>query len=777
MSKILSKIWPYLFIIAIWFIFALPVFSGNKVPFSSTYLTNFFTPWSAYSTYVGPVKNNAMPDVISQIIPWKMHTIETFKSGEVPFWNPYSFSGTNHLANYQSAVLSPFNLIFFIFQFVDAWSILVLLQPLLAGIFMLLFLRVIKLQNESAVLGAISFMFCGFLTTWMDYATLGYAILFLPLALFSIEKFYLSQKFKYLFLLAFTFPLSFFSGHFQISVYFLIFTFIYLLFKLWEEKEKRKFLYTLFYAIFGLFLTLPQLLPSIEIYSQSLRSTIFQKNEAIPFGYLVTILAPDFFGNPVTRNDWFGHYAEWNGYVGTSVLLLASFSFFYLKFKKILFFAIAVLVSLAFCINTPFLDLIVAFKIPVISTSALSRIIVITSFSLAVLGAYGFEFLNKDLKKISKIGVWLSGLVGLFALVWISILLKFLIPVDKIYIAKQNFILPSLIFSLLIFWVLVKYLFIKFNKPRFAQVLSLLLILVVSFEMLRFVGKWQEFGPKSLFYPKTPIVKEYEKLSGVDRFFGNLGTEETVVNKLPSIEGYDAVYLRRYGEFISAAEEGNLHEAFRSVVLFPKNGKFAKETLDLLGVKYIVHKIADGRNVWVYPFWKYPDTYKLVYDDNVYQIFENKDAMPRFFTVINYSVIKDVKTELRQVFTDKNLKDTIYLEEDPAVRLDAIESEIKLVRSTANSMRFKLNTDGVSMLFISNPYSPGWNAYVDGVKTKIYRANFAFQGIILPKGAHDLQLIFQPTSFACGVGLALFGFGMMVVVYILRGKVILLPKI
>lgn len=778
MSKILNKIWPYIFIFLVWFIFSLPVFTGSKIPFSSTYLTSFFTPWSAYSTYVGPVKNNAMPDVISQIIPWKMHTIDTLKSGQIPFWNPYSFSGTNHLANYQSAVLSPFNLLFFIFKFVDAWSILVLLQPLLAGMFMLLFLRSIKLQELSAVLGAVSFMFCGFLTTWMDYATLGYAILFLPLTLFSIEKFYSSQKFKYLFILAITFPLSFFSGHFQISVYFLIYTFAYLLFKLWEEKDKQKFFYTLLYSFFGLLLSLPQLLPSIEIYSQSLRSTIFQKNEAIPFGYLITVLAPDFLGNPVTRNDWFGHYAEWNGYVGTLVLLLSFFSVFYLKSKKILFFFFSVLVSLALCINTPIVDLIVALKIPVISTSALSRIIVLTSFSLIVLGAFGFEFLRKDLKNnLNKICIWLVALISLFGLIWLIILLKLFIPLDKVIIAKQNFILPTFVLILLVAWVVVQVVFNRLNKPKFVIVLSFLLIFLVSFEMLRFVGKWQEFGPKSLFYPKTPITREYEKFSGVDRFFGNMGTEETVVNKLPSIEGYDAVYLRRYGEFISAAEDGNLHEAFRSVVLFPKNGKFAKQTLDLLGVKYIVHKIADGRNVWVYPFWKYPETYKLIYDDGIYQIFQNKDAMPRFFSVINYSVVKDEKTELKQIFADKNLKDNIYLEEDPAVHFDATEVEVKLTSISANSMHFKLDSDGTSMLFISNPYSAGWNAYVDGVKTKIFRANFAFQGVLLPKGAHDLELIFQPISFTWGVVFALFGFTMMLVVYVLKGKVILLPKI
>src|SRR5579885_2600913 len=115
--------WPFLLIIAVWFAFASPFFLTSKVPFPSTYQVNNFAPWDAYPGFASPVKNAAMPDVITQIVPWKFFTIQMWKSGQVPLWNPYSFSGTPHLANYQSAVLSPLNILFFIFSFVSAWSL------------------------------------------------------------------------------------------------------------------------------------------------------------------------------------------------------------------------------------------------------------------------------------------------------------------------------------------------------------------------------------------------------------------------------------------------------------------------------------------------------------------------------------------------------------------------------------------------------------------------------------------------------------------------------
>lgn len=337
MKKFLFRFWPIIFIFFIWFTFSSPYFLKQKVPFASSYQVNFFSPWSTYPQFTGPVKNNAMSDVIGQIYPWKHFTIQTLKTGQIPLWNPYSFSGTPHIANYQSAVFSPFNLLFFILPFIDVWSVLVLLQPLLAGLFMYLLMRALGLKRPGSLISSIAFMFCGFITTWMGYATLGYSILFLPLAIFSIDEFYSSNKIRFLCLLSLTIPLSFFSGHFQISLYFFVFVVFYVIFKFFQTKNKHNTLCLAFFAFLGFLFSLPQLLPSIELYSQTLRSTLFQKGEIIPWGYLSTFLAPDFLGNPVTRNDWFGHYAEWNAYVGLIPLMLAFYVFTSRKITRVIF--------------------------------------------------------------------------------------------------------------------------------------------------------------------------------------------------------------------------------------------------------------------------------------------------------------------------------------------------------------------------------------------------------------------------------------------------------
>jgi len=188
MSKFLHRFWPVLFILILWFVFSSPYFIKGLVPYPSKYQVTFFHPWSVYEQWWGPVKNNAMPDIITQIYPWKHFTIESLKSGHIPFWNPYNFAGNSHIGNFQSAVFSPFNLLYFLFPFIDAWSINILLQPLLAGLFTYLLLRTLRTSEMGSLIGAITFMFSGFIVVWMAYGTLGAAILFLPLALYGVEK-------------------------------------------------------------------------------------------------------------------------------------------------------------------------------------------------------------------------------------------------------------------------------------------------------------------------------------------------------------------------------------------------------------------------------------------------------------------------------------------------------------------------------------------------------------------------------------------------------------
>lgn len=760
MRNFLLKHWPLLFIFAVWFIFAHPYFLLGKVPYASTYQVNFFPPWSHYQQFWGPVKNNAMPDVHTQLYPWKKFTIDTLKSGQIPLWNPYSFSGNPHLANFQSAVLTPFNLLFFIIPFIDAWSLVVLLQPLLAGVFMFLLMRTFKVSQAGSLISSIAFMFCGFIVVWMAYGTLAYSILYLPLALFAIEKYYEQKQLRFLILLALTIPLSFFSGHFQISLYFLTVLFFYILFKVVVTKNILNTSYLILATFLGLVFSSPQLLPSIGLYREAVRSELFFLSEAILLQYLIAIIAPDFFGNPVTRNDWFGHYAEWAGFIGVWPFVLATYAV--IKFKSqnskvrtttqnlksvtVIFFTILGAVSLVLAINSPLSSYIVSLKIPVLSTSALSRIIVLASFSLAVLGGFGLDQLIKDIRGIreeKRLIIILFLLGAFFIAIWLLLFFGKVYSEEWLIVAKRNFVLPTALFVGGIITILV-----SVKNKKLLLVASCYLLVAASFDSLRFAQKWMPFDPRHLVYPNVAVIDGIARHIGEGRIFGNIGAEVTTYYHFPSIEGYDPLYIARYGEFIRGATSAELLQAERSVVRLDRRGKYTDRVLDLLGVTLIFHPIADTNQGWAYPVWDKKDRYELVYEDNLFQLFGNKSSLSRALLFYDYEVIENPKHIIERFYSeDFDFRKKVILEQEPAITPSKGEGNVKITAQLPNKIKIHASSTSNALLFLSDNFYPRWKATVNGSSTKIYRANYSFRAIAIPRGESEVEFSYEDWHF------------------------------
>lgn len=761
LRKVLDKHWPLLFILSVWVIFSSPYLFQNKTPFPSDYLVNNFTPWSDYKNFWGPVKNSAMPDIVDQIYPWKKFTIENLKNGQIPLWNPYSFSGNIHLANYQSSVLSPFNVLLVLMEIRTAWTFLILLQPLLSGIFVYLFIRSLSLSRPAGLIASISFMFSGFMTVWMGYATLGYAILFLPLSLFAIESYLKSQRKRFAVLLSLTIPLSFFSGHFQISLYFLGFLSAYLGFKTIFTNTKVLPAKLFLFLIFGVLLSMPQILPSVEAYQQAVRSSFFARSEIIPLTHLATIISPDFFGNPVTRNNPIGHYAEWAIFSGTIPFLLAILALFGLrKNNHIIFFTAASAVSVLLSFDTLFSDLIIRVQIPVISTSAISRIIVIFSFCVAILSAFGMDILMKKVKEKNRKDLvkWF-----VFSLLIISLIIGFAFSpfIDKSTssVALKNSILPAVLSIILLIGVTASF----FNK-RLIVLLPFALLFLTSFDMIRFASKWMPQASSENIYKDIPPTKFLEDLPDDGRI---VGTPQHINNtyKTYGVDGYDPLYIRRYGEFIAYANSGNLSSPPSKGIKFSYGGEYADQTLNLLGVKYIFHKVSDDEKVWSFPFEKYEkQKFKEVFDDEVIRVYENISSAPRVFLTSDFEVEKDDEKILEKVFKNASPKH-IILEKDINLERDTQDGSATIEKYAPNEVVIKTNSGNDSLLYLSDNYYPGWNAYLGKVEDKnrqeILRVNYTFRAVRVPSGENTVIFKYEPKSFTNGVYLAVLGFALI----------------
>lgn len=61
------------------------------------------------------------------------------------------------------------------------------------------------------------------------------------------------------------------------------------------------------------------------------------------------------------------------------------------------------------------------------------------------------------------------------------------------------------------------------------------------------------------------------------------------------------------------------------------------------------------------------------------------------------------------------------------------------------------------VLCLSVPYSAGWTAYVDGVKTDILKANLMYSGILLESGTHRIELHYRTPGLRMGLLLSAMG--------------------
>lgn len=180
----------FLFFVCLFFFYK--TFLQGLLPFPGDLLLSEYNPWKTYSYdgyNPGSIPNKAQYfDVIRQIYPWKTIVIDSLKHGVIPLWNPYNFSGAPLLANIQSAVFYPLAIIYFFLPQPFAWTVLVMLQPLLTSLFTYLFARKVGIGKTGALLSAIAFAYSLYMSVFLEYNTIGHVIIWLPLALYAFES-------------------------------------------------------------------------------------------------------------------------------------------------------------------------------------------------------------------------------------------------------------------------------------------------------------------------------------------------------------------------------------------------------------------------------------------------------------------------------------------------------------------------------------------------------------------------------------------------------------
>lgn len=749
----MKRIIPFVVIFITIFIFFKSFFLYGQLPIPSDTIVGLYNPFRDFYAKQYPIgipfKNFLITDPVRQEYPWRNLAIGIEKTGQLPLWNKYSFAGTPLMANFQSAALYPLNIIFFIVPFSLGWSILVLLQPLLAGAFLYLYLQKMGLSKSASILGSITWILSGFFIAWLEWNTILHVILWLPLILLLkeilIEKFQL----RWAILLVLVESTAIFAGHLQTLFYSLIVSNVYLWLRImqviWQEKSKKNIL-ILFIEKYWKFLVLGVVvyaITAIQWYSTfqfialSARdidqANWMQPGWFIPWEHSIQFLIPDFFGNPATLNYWgVWNYAEFIGYIGIIPLIFALTACIYRRDKKTLFFGSFFILSLLFAFPTPLAKLPFILQIPFISTAQPTRLLFITDFSLAILSALGFDYFIQQRKRIFlPLGLITIALGVLW--MWILLPSHFGIQVDikNILIAKRNIYLPTL---LIVGSIIVFTLFNLLPKKKIiTNVFILVIFILISVDLLRFAQKFIPFTNPSYLFPQTNSIKFLQQQPGEFRIMTTdsrlLAPDFSVMYQLQSIDGYDPLYLKYYGELIAASERGkpDIKPPFGfNRIITPHN--YDSPIIDLLGVKYILS------------LSELPNTYlKKVYQEGETKIYENNRSLPRVFFVKH--VLAKINNEaIIQAMYQSQLKDTAIIADEKTLQEDVAVGNITNIQYFPNSLQFTTQNQSSGFVVLTDIFYPTWHATIDGKPTRIYRTDYAFRGLFVPSGKHTIVL-------------------------------------
>ncbi len=725
----------------------------------------------------------------------------------LPMWNLYSFSGHPTMAaGGAGSIVYPLNLIGFILPIHVGQTIQFIIHIFLAGLGMFLLLREYKLSHLASLVGGITFMFAGQLisTTYgghlgrmIGVVVLPYSFLFLHRALNkeSLLDFIMFGGITGLLLLA---------GHVQIDYWSMIGVFFYFVYEILRRRKEAQLggvlKLTGFFAMGAILAALiisVKLLPPAFSLGYGARGATrgyeYTTSWSMPTSELFNLITPHFSG--ILDNYWGESFFKLDSrYLGILPIILVGFAFFYRKKRYLIkYFAwfTGITLILALGKNTPVFRLYY-YLVPMAKKfRAPSMFFFLTTFGIAVLSGFGAEVLS-ELKKrteeerkraISYICV-LAGLVLFATLVvnigdkgilnsmkqhfsvgWSGIMgrqsiqQKIAIMSDNFSNFKENLWLVTLLFIInggIIYAVIIK-------KLEFSKAIPLLLLVLI-------VDQW---SVDKKYLSAAPQPEEYYSMDDVT---GYISQDKSLYRIFPfenyrwaksgyfdyhniySIAGYGPNPPGRYQEFIGA--EGSVMFRAPNLFNFP-------HALSMLNVKYIMvprlpedlTRYSESIKQVIQELRAFYSNFDVVFVGREYQVLKNKNFLPRFSLMYNYTVVDSAGEVLRRILSPEfKPGDVAILEEEPEIALSMDKGEVNIVRIIANEKVLDVKTSKPAFLIIRENYHPDWKCYIDGKKERIYKANYIFYGVFVPEGEHEVRFVYKSRIFNIASLLSFIGF-------------------
>lgn len=690
-------------------------------------------------------------DLTNMFLRWLQFATSSLSQGELPLWNPYLFSGIPFIANPQPALFYPPTWLAFLFPATKALGWMIILHVLLAGASMITWLRAEGATRAGALIGGVTFAFSGYTFTRIYAGHLGVIATgaWLPLILWAYRAAIRRNVWPSALLAGVPVGLALLAGHSATFVYVALALGGYAFFHIWRrwrvDRSTRAALRSLgtlgVMVAVGLALATVQLLPLAELAIRSSRQAAptydFASRFSWPPGYLLTLLIPNFFGEPAQTGYWGdGIYDELIIYVGILPLLLTLLGARLKHHLKPFLITLGLgALLLAFGQNVALHRLFYRFVPLFRNTRAPARagfLFTLAASALAGTTATALQRRQDDewrglLTPLNRsLTITVSGIA---ALIIVGGFMAFAWGRDSNPAAGRLWHLANNTALFLLFFLLAVGLLRAWRRRPSAGMWALALGLIL-------LDLWTFGGgivspvpvPESAYWRTVAqAVDDPQQTRVLPWGLNDVQQNNGMPYGLRSIFGYDPLILQRYQTFIASRVDP------------------LARTYDLLNAGYLVTPGPED-------FPDAPDAPKLVAEGGGAIVYRRPSALPRAWIATQIEVLDESAILNRIHALDFDPAQTALVEA-PLACPSTAEPEVAITHYGNN--RIEAETEGAGLLIFSEIDYPGWQATVDGQPASLIRADYLLRAVCVPPGSHRVTLTYEPLSLK--IGLAVTG--------------------
>ncbi|MGQ9810877.1 MAG: hypothetical protein ACUVQ7_05980, partial [bacterium] len=140
-------------------------------------------PWLEDLDHGNLETSSMSSDCILSYYPRRVFATEWIRQGKIPYWNHHQFCGTPFLANFQTAVFYPVNILLYAFDPPTQMDFFIYIHVVLAALFTYLLARRFALSIPASVIASICFAFSETISTRYGQPTMVSSASWLPLIL------------------------------------------------------------------------------------------------------------------------------------------------------------------------------------------------------------------------------------------------------------------------------------------------------------------------------------------------------------------------------------------------------------------------------------------------------------------------------------------------------------------------------------------------------------------------------------------------------------------